>query len=94
MGIHIKAGGTNYPTGPRERGASSTDQPTNGRTHLGKADVVADAHPDLEPPGKGAVHHRDAVPARERVRLLEGDLPRHVDVEEVHFPVFRQDAPV
>lgn len=38
MGIHIHAGGTKYPTGPRERGASSTDRtnrpkdaPTSGK---------------------------------------------------------------
>mmetsp|Transcript_54205 Transcript_54205/g.170410 ORF Transcript_54205/g.170410 Transcript_54205/m.170410 type:complete len:303 (-) Transcript_54205:125-1033(-) len=59
---------------------------------LGEAHVVADGHAHLAP---GGLEDRGLGARRERVRLLEGHLPRDVDVEEVDLAVLAEHrAPV
>ena len=57
---------------------------------FGEADVVADGEGDLAV--RGDVDHRHFVPGGQDVGLLERDLARYVDVEQVHLSVRGQQV--
>lgn len=50
--------------------------------HLREAQIIADADADLH---TFIVECGELVPRRQGLRLLECDLPRNVDVEQVHL---------
>mmetsp|Transcript_11779 Transcript_11779/g.24715 ORF Transcript_11779/g.24715 Transcript_11779/m.24715 type:complete len:209 (-) Transcript_11779:679-1305(-) len=61
------------------------------RGELREAHVEADA--DAEP-AHLCVHHGPGLALCERIRLLERDLARNVDVKQMGLPMFRQQGPL
>ena len=66
--------------------------PRRNHGQLRKADIVAYRQRNLAIRRK--IHQRQLVPWRQNIRFPEGDLPRDVDVEQMHLPMRRQQLPL
>lgn len=59
--------------------------PRRDHGQLREADIIANRQRNLAIRRK--IHQRQFVPRRQNIRFPEGDLPRDVDVEQMHLPM-------